>query len=155
MPVLAINKKASFSYDLLDKYEAGLVLLGSEVKSIKSGQISIKEAYVVNRNNAFYLIKANIPLYKKASTISKQNYDPQRPIKLLLNAREIQHLRGKLEQKGLTLVPLRLYTKGTKHRIKLEFALASGKKKADKREAIKKRDVKRQIQHDLKTKIQN
>ena len=146
MPILATNKRARFDYDILDKYEAGLVLLGFEVKSIKTGHISLKGAYVTLKKTKLklpelYLIKAHIPLYKCASTI--KNYDPERSRKLLLHKNEIERLIGKKQEQGLTLVPLKIYTK--RSLIKLEFGIGRGKKKVDKRENIKKRETDRKL----------
>lgn len=153
MPTLAINKKASFDYEFLEEYEAGLVLLGHEVKSAKSGQASLKGAYVVMKGATgrtslpeFHLLNARIAAYKQAGELP--GYDPERSRKLLLTKNEIKRLLGKFQEKGLTLVPLRLYTKGSL--IKLAFALGRGRKKFDKREVIKKREIKRDIQRTLK-----
>jgi len=142
---LAENKRARYDYEILEIYEAGLVLLGHEVKAIKTGRVSLKGSYVVVKNNEAYLINASIPPYQAANT--SDNYDPERSRKLLLNKSEIKSLIGKSKQKGLTLIPLRLYTKRTK--IKLGFAIGKGKKEIDKREAIKKREAKRDIQRSL------
>ncbi len=143
---LAENKRARYDYETLEAYEAGLVLLGHEVKAIKTGRVSLKGSYVVVKNNEAYLINASIPPYQVANT--SDNYDPERSRKLLLNKSEIKSLIGKSKQKGLTLIPLRLYTK--KNKIKLEFAIGKGKKEIDKREEIKKREVKRDIQRKLR-----
>lgn len=146
MPVLAKNKKALFDYEILETFEAGLQLAGQEVKSVKSGHISLKGAYVTLQTNKkgkkdAYLINAHIPPYKKAGPLP--DYEPNRSRKLLLHRREIDQLIGKIQEKGLTLVPIKVYTK--RNKIKLEFGLAKGRKKKDKRELIKKRDIDRQI----------
>ena len=141
MPTLAINKRARYDYEILDTFEAGLVLYGYEVKSIKTGQISLKGAFVTIKQGELFLTNSHVPLYKKASTIT--DYDPDRPRKLLVKSAEIKRLLGKKQEQGLTFVPLKLYTK--RSLIKLKFALARGKKKHDKREAIKKRDLDRKI----------
>ena len=147
MKILAENKKAYFDYQILEKFEAGMVLIGQEVKSIKSGRISIKGSYVVLRQPAFgglpqiYLVGANIPPYQPKN--APKDYNPERSRKLLLNKSEIKRLIGKTKEKGLTLVPLKVYTKNAK--IKLAFGIAKGKKKADKRELIKKEEAKREI----------
>ncbi len=151
--ILAVNKRASFDYEILEKFEAGLVLTGSEVKSIKTGHISLKGSYVTFKKTTkdlleLYLINTHIPLYKYARL---ENYDPERPRKLLLKKREIKYLVGKRQEKGLTLVPIKLYTKHSL--IKLEFALARGKKKVDKREAIKKREIERKLRTLIKRKL--
>ncbi len=153
MKVLAENRKAKFEYEVLDKFEAGLVLLGQEVKSIKTGRISIKGSYVVLRQSAkgvlpeVYLVGANIPPYQPKNT--PKDYEPERSRKLLLTKSEIKHLIGKTKEKGLTLIPLRVYTKRSK--IKLEFGIAKGRKKTDKRELIKKREVERELKRELKS----
>lgn len=148
MPTLAVNKKANFDYKILETYEAGLKLLGHEVKSVKTGHVNLKGSFVVlkqpkkiNRLPEAYLINAHIPLYKFAGSVSK--HDPYRSRKLLLKKREIMRLLGKKKEQGLTLVPLKLYTK--RSLIKLEFGLGQGKKKFDKREDIKKKDIERQM----------
>ena len=146
MPVLSYNKKANYDYEITDKYEAGLVLFGHEVKAVKTGQISLKGSYVTIKKTskelpALYLINAYIPLYKKASTVT--DYDPTRPRQLLLHKKQIKHLIGKKQEQGLTLVPIKMYTK--RSLVKLEFGIGRGKKKVDKREMIKKREVARKI----------
>lgn len=146
MNVLAFNKRANFDYDILETYEAGLVLLGHEVKSIKTGHIGLKGAFVVLKGTGgklpeMYLINAHIPLYKHAGSI--KNYDPYRSRKLLLKKNEIKFLVGKSREQGLTLVPIKIYTK--RGFIKLEFGLGKGRKKVDKREVIKKREIDRSI----------
>lgn len=146
MKVLSKNKKAYFNYQILEEFEAGISLVGQEVKSIKLGRVNLAGSYVVLKNKEVYLIGANIPPYQPKN--APHDYAPERPRKLLLKKSEINYLIGKSKQKGLTLVPLRLYTKGGK--IKLEFGLARGKSKEDKREKIKKRDSKREIDRYLK-----
>ncbi len=145
MPVLALNKKARFDYEVLDKYEAGLVLYGHEVKAMKAGQISLKGSYIgirtKNRKTELYLINCQVSRYKQAGPLPE--YNPTRDRKLLLNRFEINHLLGKKKAQGLTLIPLKIYTNHSF--VKLEFAVAKGKKKQDKREAIKKRDVERRL----------
>lgn len=147
MSVLALNKKATFDYEILDTYEAGMVLLGQEVKSVKTGHVSLKGSFVVAKQSAtgklpeLYLINAHIPQYKFAAEM--KSYDPYRARKLLLKKRELEYLVGKKQEQGLTLIPLKLYTK--RSLVKLEFAIARGRKKYDKREVIKKRDAERQM----------
>ncbi|MFA6394124.1 MAG: SsrA-binding protein SmpB [Patescibacteria group bacterium] len=155
MPALAENKKAFFDYDLLEKFEAGLVLYGHEVKSIKTGHVSLKGSYVTFKASAkpgklpeAYLINSHIPLYKFAG--KNLPHDPLRSRKLLVKKSEINHLMGKKQEQGLTLVPLKIYTKHGL--IKLEFALGRGRRKHDKREVIKKREADRTIRRTLKTK---
>ena len=153
MPILATNKKALFDYEILEKFEAGLVLTGQEVKSAKQGQINLKGSFVTlrARPNAVlpeaYLTNAYIARYKPAGPLP--DYHPERTRKLLLNKKELKYLVGKKQIKGLTTVPLKAYTKH--NLVKLEFALVRGRKKHDKRDVIKKRDVNRQIQRTLKT----
>ena len=139
MPELAYNKKANFDYEILETFEAGMVLIGQEVKSIKNKHISLKGAYVVLKDSEFFLIGANVPPYQPKN--APKEYNQERNRKLLLKKPEINYLIGKTRQKGLTLIPLKVYTKSG--RIKLEFGIARGKKKFDKRETIKKRDFKR------------
>jgi len=146
MKILAVNRKAKFDYKILEKFEAGLVLSGHEVKSIRLGRMSLKASYVVIRKNEAYLIGANVPAYQPKNT--PPGYDPERSRKLLLNKKEIKYLTGKNQEKGLTLIPLKVYTKYAK--IKLEFAIGKGKRKTDKRETIKKRDTDRIIERELK-----
>ncbi len=147
MKILASNKKAAFDYDIQETLEAGIVLTGQEVKSVKNGWASLKGAYVVPRlNGEVHLINASIPPYQPAN--APPNYQPDRPRQLLLTRKEINSLSSQTEQGGLTLVPLKLYTK--KGRIKVEIALARGKKKFDKREKIKRREIDQRIRRALK-----
>lgn len=136
--VYATNPRAHFDYQILETLEAGLVLSGYEVKAVKNGKASIKGSYVKIISNEPCLVGANIAPYQPANTPA--DYDPQRSRKLLLNKKEVNDLSKKLES-GLTLVPLKLY--GKKNLIKLELALARGKKKYDKRETIKKKEFER------------
>ena len=146
MQIYAENKKAHFDYEIIEKYEAGLVLIGQEVKSIKTGHISLSGSYVVISQNEPYLIGAKIPPYQPKN--APENYNPEQSRKLLLNKKEIDYLAGKANAKGFSLIPLKVYNKNG--RIKIEFALARGKKKYDKKEKIKKRDTERQIQKELR-----
>ena len=146
MTNLAVNKRAHFDYELLETFEAGLVLKGYEVKSVKSGHVSLKGAFVTFNRNELYLTNAHINPYKQAGII--EGYSPTRPRKLLVKKSEIKKLLGKARTEGLTLVPVSMYNK--KSLIKLSFALAKGKKKHDKRETLKKRDSKRSIDRILK-----
>lgn len=144
-----INKQAKFDYEILDKFEAGLVLNGAEVKSVKSGQINLKGSYVTIKHLPkveLYLINAHISKYKPAGV--QPDYEPTRSRKLLLHKKEINKLTGILKQKGLTLVPIRVYTKH--NRIKLEFGIGRGKKKFEKKESIKNRETKRKIERAMK-----
>lgn len=146
MPALVNNKRASFDYEILDTFEAGLVLRGYEVKSLKEGNGSLKGSFISFRRfpgrlPEAVLRKCFIPLYKKASNI--KDYDPERDRKILLRKRQISYLLGKKNEQGLTLIPTKIYTK--QGLIKLGFALAKGKKKHDKRESIKQRELDRKI----------
>ena len=136
-----INKKAYFNYEILETFQAGIVLIGQEVKSIKNGRISLAGSYVILKGEEIFLIGANVPPYQPKN--APRDYDPKRFRKLLLKKSEIKYLIGKSRQMGLTLIPLKVYTKQQK--IKLEFGLAKGKKKVDKREKIKKREIEREI----------
>ncbi len=148
MTTLATNKKAHHEYELLEKYEAGLVLLGHEVKSMKTGHVSLKGSFIAVRSNELYLTNALIPLYSHADP--KTSYDPSRSRKLLLHRDEIKKLIGKKQAEGLTLVPLRVYIK--KRHVKCQFALARGKKQHDKRQTKAKRDTDRSIARALRAK---
>lgn len=139
--VIASNRKASHDYFIFDRFEAGLVLKGSEIKSIRARQISIKEAYVQVDGNEAWLVNAHISPYDPAS---RENHDPRRRRKLLLHRREIQRLWNAQRTKGLTIIPLRVYLKDG--RAKVEIALARGKKKYDKRQAIARRDAAREME---------
>lgn len=145
MPQLAINRKASFDYELIEKYEAGLVLLGHEVKAVREGQISLKGSFISvrtkNGRSELYLINCQISPYKYAGPLP--DYNQLRERKLLLKKSEIDYLLGKKQTEGLTLIPLKIYTNHSF--LKLEFAVAKGKKKYDKRETIKKREVDRRL----------
>ena len=145
MPLLAQNKKASFDYELLEKYEAGLVLYGHEVKAVRAGQVSLKGSFISvrtkNGRSELYLIGCQISPYKQAGPLP--DYNQRRERKLLLKRQEISRLLGKKQTEGLTLIPLQIYTNHSF--LKLEFAVARGKKKYDKRETIKKREVARSL----------
>ena len=144
--LLAENKKALFDYEILEKLEAGLKLSGQETKSAKMGQINLKGAYVTFHNSKAYVLNMHINKYNPAGPMP--DYDPTRSRPLLLHKKQIAYLQGKTMEKGLTIVPLRVYTK--ERYLKIEVAVARGKKTFDKREVIKARDVKREIQRGLK-----
>ena len=146
MKIVAKNKKAYFNYEILEKFEAGISLIGQEVKSIKMGKMSLIGAYVVLRNKEVFLIGAKVPAYQPKN--APKDYNPQRTRKLLLRRSEIKYLIGKSRQKGLTMIPLMIYTR--KGKIKIEFALAKGKTKIDKRETIKKREGEREIRRAMR-----
>ncbi|WP_342218695.1 SsrA-binding protein [Spiroplasma endosymbiont of Amphimallon solstitiale] len=141
MKIIAKNKKAYFNYKLLEKLEVGIVLTGSEIKSIRLGNVSLQDSYVTFSNNEAYIINMNITTYKFTTSYI---LDPLRKRKLLLNAREIKKIQQEQKQKNLTVVPTMIYL-NSKSRAKLEIALARGKKNYDKRETIKNRDAVRQI----------
>ena len=145
MKIIARNKKASFDYFLEEKFEAGIVLVGSEVKSIRNNQISLAESYVDILNNEVYLRGAHIAQFRQANNF---NHEEVRDRKLLLNKREINKLIGAQAQDGYTIVPTMIYL--SKGFIKLEIAIAKGKANYDKRETIKKRDADREIARSLK-----
>jgi SsrA-binding protein len=142
--VVATNRKARHDYFLLDTYEAGMVLQGSEIKSIRAGQISLKEAYVRVDGEQAWLINAHVAPYDPAS---RENHDPLREKKLLLHKKEIQKLWNEVRQKSVTIIPIRVYLRDG--RAKLEIALAKGKRNYDKRQSIKKRDSQREIERAL------
>jgi len=146
MKTLAINKRAHFDYEILEKYEAGLMLKGFEVKAIKTGHMSLKSSFVTFHADELFLTNSNIPLQPFSQGIKE--YDPARSRKLLVKKSEIKYLRGKTQIKGLTLVPIKVYTKN--RLLKLEFGLGKGKKEYDKRDKIKKREDERQISRSLK-----
>ena len=135
------NKKANFEYFLLEKFEAGLVLTGTEIKSIRAGKASLAESYCAFSGHELFVRNMHIAPYSHGTY---NNHEPKRERKLLLTARELKKLKSKLEEKGLTLVPTRLYI-NDKGLAKLEIALARGKKLHDKRETIKKKDIQREI----------
>ena len=146
MKTVSLNRAASFHYDLLETFEAGIALQGSEVKSIREGRISLKESYAEVKNGEVFLISAHISPYDPANRF---NHDPKRDRKLLLHRREIKRLTGKIKEKGLTLVPTKVLL-NDQGRVKVEIALAKGKKIYQKREAIKARDVEREVRAALK-----
>lgn len=143
---LVRNKKAGFNFELLERYEAGVELLGTEVKSLRSGQGKLEGAHVVVRGGEAYLVGASIPPFQKAN--APKDYEPERVRRLLLKNKEIIELFTESEKKGLTIVPIRWYNK--RRVLKLEIAVARGKKKHDKRDNIKERDTKREINRTLK-----
>jgi len=148
MRPLAENKKAFFDYEILEKFEAGIRLIGQEVKAIKSGRISLKGSFVILKGEEVFLVGCNIPPYQPKNAPS--SYNPERTRTLLLRKSEIKGLIGKVKLKGLTLVPLKVYTRNRK--IKLEVGLGRGKRKFDKREQIRKREIEREINRTLKEK---
>ncbi|MFT5037114.1 MAG: SsrA-binding protein [Candidatus Azotimanducaceae bacterium] len=146
MKNLISNKKARQNYEILDTFEAGLVLFGYEVKSIKLGRAKLDGSHVIIRGGEAFLVNSSVAPYQPANM--PKSYDPERPRKLLLSKKELKELEVKSDQVGLTLVPIRLYNNDP--RLKLEVAVARGKKKHDKRESLKQRDSKRAIDRILK-----
>ena len=138
LKIISINRKSSFNYFFESLFEAGIVLKGSEIKSIRAGKINIADAYGIERNGEIYLMNSHIPLYKNASF---SNHNPTDDRKLLLNKREINKLIGKINREGFTIIPTKIYFK--KGKAKIEIAVAKGKKQYDKRQAKKKRDWQR------------
>ena len=149
MPTLAKNKKAYHDYEVLEEFEAGLVLNGQEVKAIKEGKISLKGSYVMIREEEAFLVGVNIPPYQPKN--APDDYDSKRSRKLLLTKKQIKYLMGKSNERGLTLVPLRVYTK--KGLIKLKFGVCRGKKKHDKRKKIKDREIDRNLRRRMRRNI--
>jgi len=134
--IIALNKRASYDYFLLDKYEAGIVLLGTEIKSLRRNSANIKDAYVVIKDYEAFIINMNISVYEQGNIF---NHEPLRTRKLLLHKKEIIRLQAKVKEEGYTLIPTKLYF--VKGRAKLEFALAKGKKNYDKRESEKSKSM--------------
>lgn len=147
MANLAENRKAWFDYEILEKYDAGVELKGFEVKAVKAGKIDIAGTFAVVRGNEIWLLSANIPPYQPRNTPA--DYDPKRSRRLLLQRHEIAELIGKMKERGLTLLPLKVYTKG--NLVKIELGLGRGKRGPDKRQAIKKRESRREIERTLKS----
>jgi SsrA-binding protein len=142
---VASNRYASFRFDLLERIECGMVLEGTEVKALRNGGAQLKEGYALIRDDEVYLVSVHIPPYAPAS---RNNHDPERDRKLLLNRRQIDKLKQQTKEKGLTLVPTRMYF--SEGRAKVEIALAKGKDRFDKREAIKERETKRDMDRALR-----
>lgn len=142
--IIATNRKARHDYAIEDTFEAGLVLTGSEIKSVRAGQVNLRDSYAVIRDGELWLINAHIAPYQQASYA---NHEPRRDRKLLMHRREINRLAGKLQEKGLTLVALKLYLKNSL--AKLELGLARGKKLYDKRQTMRERDDRRQMDRAL------
>jgi SsrA-binding protein len=144
---VATNRQASFRYNLLDRFEAGIVLTGTEVKSMREGNVQLKDAYAIVRDGEVWLIGVYIAPYGPAS---RDNHEPERERKLLLHRSEIDRLIGATRERGLTLVPTRVYFSAPGSRAKVEIALAKGKDVYDKREAIRKRDTAREVARELR-----
>jgi SsrA-binding protein len=144
---VATNRQASYRYNLLDRFEAGLVLTGTEVKSLRESGAQLKDAYAVVREGEVWLIGLYIAPYGPAA---RENHDPERPRKLLLHRYEIERLIGQTRERGLTLIPTRIYFSGPRSRAKIEIAVARGKDFYDKRDSIRRRDMARDVQRELR-----
>ena len=144
---VASNRQASYRFNLLERHEAGMVLTGTEVKSLREGKAQLKDSYATIREGEVWLIGLYIPPYGPAS---RENHDPERPRKLLLHRSEIDRLVGRTRERGLTLVPTRIYFAGARSRAKVEIALARGKDLYDKRDSIRKREMARDMQRELR-----
>ena len=144
---VASNRQASYRYNLLERFECGMVLTGTEVKSLREGKAQLKDSYATVRDGEVWLVGAYIPPYGAAA---RDNHDPERPRKLLLHRSEIERLMGSTQERGLTLVPTRLYFSGPRSRAKVEIALAKGKDLYDKRETMRKREMARDVQRELR-----
>lgn len=140
-----LNRKARYDYEIEETYEAGIVLTGTEIKSIREGKVNIKDSYAMIRNNEIYLLNTHISQYKEGNIF---NHEEDRTRKLLLHKREILKLRDKLEKDGYTIIPLKIYF--VKNKAKVQLGLAKGKKNYNKKEAIKERDIKREMEKSLK-----
>ncbi len=140
---VATNRRARHKYELLDRFEAGIELVGTEVKSLREGKAQIGDAYAAVERGEVWLRNAHIPPYEPAS---RENHDPERPRKLLLHRYEIERLIGRSQRRGLTIIPTRIYFKGP--RAKVELALARGKQQRDRRREIRDRDVRREIERE-------
>ena len=143
--IVSENRKSSFKYELLEKYEAGISLTGPEIKSVKTGRVNLSDGYVIIKNGEAFLLNVHISPYEKAN---RENKDPFRTRVLLLHKHEIMRLLGKTKEKGLTMIPLKMYLKGGK--AKIEIALAKSKKIFDKRSDIKAREQEREIERAMK-----
>ena len=144
---VATNRQASFRYNLLERFECGIVLEGTEVKSLREGKAQLKDSYATIRDGEVWLYGLYIPPYGPAA---RDNHEPERPRKLLMHRSEIERLAVRVNERGLTLIPTRLYFAGQRSRAKIEIALARGKDLYDKRQAIKSRDTAREIQRELR-----
>jgi len=146
MKIVASNKKAYFNYEIIESLEAGIALLGSEVKSIRDGRVSLKDSYAEIRNGEVFLLHMNVSPYEQANIF---NHDPLRDKKLLLHRQEIKRLIGKIREKGYTLIPTKVFF-NDKGKVKVEVSLAKGKRTYEKKRAIKERDLEREVRAELK-----
>jgi SsrA-binding protein len=144
---VATNRQAAFKYNLLERFECGIVLTGTEVKSLRDGNAQLKDSYATIKDGEVWLVSAYIAPYPAAS---RENHDPERTRKLLMHRDQIEKLTGSLNERGFTLIPTRMYFSGERSRAKVEIALARGKDLYDKRETIKKRDMVREVQRELR-----
>jgi SsrA-binding protein len=144
---VATNRQASYRYNLIERIECGIVLTGTEVKSLREGNAQLKDSYATIRDGEVWLIGLYIAPYGPAA---RDNHDPERPRKLLLHRGEIERLQGRTQERGLTLIPTRIYFSGPRSRAKVELALARGKDLYDKRESIRKREMARDVQRELR-----
>ncbi|MBI4978868.1 MAG: SsrA-binding protein SmpB [Spirochaetes bacterium] len=142
---IARNKKAFFDYEIIEKYEAGIALVGTEVKSLRAGSVTMKDSFAVFKGNELYLVNLHISPYEFGNL---SNHDPERSRKLLLHRHELNKLTGRIKERGYSMVPLSLYFKDNK--IKVSIGLVRGKKQYDKRDSIKKRDMDRDMERDIK-----
>jgi len=143
--VVATNRKARFEYQISDRFEAGIALTGTEIKSIRAGAVSLAEGYAAIRNGELWLLDVHVAAYEQAG---RRGHDPRRPRKLLLHRRELSKIERATQERGFTVVPLRIYLKG--HYAKVEVGLAKGKRQYDKRQAIADRDSRRRVDRELK-----
>ncbi|MBI5732460.1 SsrA-binding protein SmpB [Candidatus Jorgensenbacteria bacterium] len=141
MPTVTVNKRARFDYEIIETFEAGMELKGFEVKSVKNGRVQLTGSYAVPQNNELWLLNADISPYQTKNTTPE--YNQRRSRRLLLNRKEIKYLIGKIKEQGLTIIPIEMYTKGSF--VKIKIGLARSRKKTDKRELIKKREVEREL----------
>jgi SsrA-binding protein len=146
MKTLTVNRKVFHDYEILEKFEAGLVLTGSEVKSICDGRVNLKDSYVEIRQGEAFLVRAHISPYPNASY---NNHEPERERKLLLNRREIHKIDQKVKARGVTVVPLQMYF-AQRGKIKLEIAIAKGKRAYEKKQKIKEKDIQREMERELR-----
>jgi SsrA-binding protein len=144
---VATNRQAAFKYNLIERFECGVMLTGTEVKSLRDGNAQLKDSYATIKNGEVWLIGAYIAPYPAAA---RGNHEPERPRKLLLHRGEIERLTGRIQERGFTLVPTRIYFSGERSRAKVEIALARGKDVYDKRDTIKRRDMARDVQRELR-----
>lgn len=142
--VVATNRKAYHDYFIEDRFEAGLVLTGTEIKSVRAGQVNLRDSFATIKNGELWLINSHIAAYERGTLF---NHDPRRPRKLLMHRREINRLAGKIQEKGLTLIPLRMYLKN--NRAKVELGLARGQRHYDKRATLREKETRREVEREM------